>query len=277
MRFGVYVPTSGEYDVATLAALAREVEELGYDGMFLWDNILTTFDDSGRLDDSTVALTAVVLATERIHCGLLVTPLARRRPWKVAKEAATLDRLSGGRLILGVGVGGAWDFAPFNEVPQGPGRAEMLDEALAVITACWTGEDVHHVGRHYTVEGARMLPTPVQQPRIPIWTAGYWPGTAPFRRAARWDGVAPLRAGEDFAGLTAPELAQCLGYIRAHRPHDAPLDAVFFHTEADDGARVEEYERAGATWWLESTNPAKETLAKFRARLRAGPPRNYAT
>src|SRR5262245_33220543 len=108
MRFGVYVPTSGEYDVRTLAQLAREVEGLGFDGMFLWDNILTTFDDSGTLDDATVALTAVVLATQRIHCGTLVTPLARRRPWKVAKETATLDRLSGGRLVLGVGLGGTW-------------------------------------------------------------------------------------------------------------------------------------------------------------------------
>lgn len=117
-----------------------------------------------------------------------------------------------------------------------------------------------------------MLPTPVQQPRIPIWTAGYWPGTAAFRRAARWDGVAPLRRGVDFAGLTPGELADCLAYIRSHRETDAPLDAVYFHTDPGDGARVEEYAEAGATWWLESTNPATESLAEFRQRLRSGPP-----
>jgi alkanesulfonate monooxygenase SsuD/methylene tetrahydromethanopterin reductase-like flavin-dependent oxidoreductase (luciferase family) len=268
MRFGVYVPTSGEYDVATLADLAREIEALGFDGMFLWDNILTTFDDSGRLDDSTVALTAVVLATNTLHCGLLCTPLARRRPWKVAKEMATLDRLSGGRLVLGVGLGGVWDFAPFGDSPPGPSRGAVLDEALEVVTACWSGEDVHYDGRYYTVDGARMRPTPVQRPRIPIWTAGYWPGTAPFRRAARWDGVAPLRKGHDFAGLTPAELAACLSYIGGYRSE--PLEAVYFHTGADE-ARVSDYEAAGATWWLESTNPATESLTQFRARLADGP------
>ena len=183
---------------------------------------------------------------------------------------STLDRLSGGRLVLGVGVGGTWDFAPFAEPAPGPARGAMLDEALAVLTACWSGEDVFHHGRHYTVEGARMLPTPVQRPRIPIWTAGYWPGSAPFRRAARWDGVAPLRRGHDFAGLTPDEMAACLGYIRGLR--DDPLEAVYFHTTADDRARVDEYREAGATWWLESTNPASESLDEFRARLLDGPP-----
>ncbi len=263
------MPTSGEYDVATLTTLAREVESLGYDGLFLWDNILTTFDDSGVLADSTVALTAVVLATRRIRCGLLCTPLPRRRPWKVAKETATLDRLSGGRLVVGVGLGGVWDFAPFHEAPSGPDRAQMPDEGLEVLTACWRGEDVHYEGRHYIVEGARLRPTPVQRPRIPIWTAGYWPGTAPFRRAAAWDGVAPLRQGHDFAGLTPSELVDCLAYIRRFRPE--PLDAVYFHT-GDVPANPAEYAEAGATWWLESTNPARESLAEFRDRLRAGPP-----
>jgi alkanesulfonate monooxygenase SsuD/methylene tetrahydromethanopterin reductase-like flavin-dependent oxidoreductase (luciferase family) len=270
VRFGVYVPTSGEYDVAMLAELAREVEALGFDGMFLWDNILTTFDESGCLDDSTVALTAVVLATSTIHCGLLCTPLARRRPWKVAKEVATLDRLSGGRLVLGVGVGGGWDFAPFGEAPAGPERGWILDEALEVLTACWSGQDVRFHGRYYTVDGARMRPTPRQHPRVPIWTAGYWPGTAPFRRAARWDGVVPLRAGHDFAGLTPSELTDCLAYIARFRDQPGPVEAIYFHTGAER-ASVEEYERAGATWWLESTNPATESLADFRARLRTGP------
>jgi alkanesulfonate monooxygenase SsuD/methylene tetrahydromethanopterin reductase-like flavin-dependent oxidoreductase (luciferase family) len=276
VRFGVYAPTSGEYDVTTIIELARDAERVGWDGFFLWDNILATFDDSGLLDDTTVALTAVVLATARIHCGPIVTPLARRRPWKVAKEMATLDRLSGGRMILGVGLGGTWDFAPLGESPPGPERGAVLDEALAVLTACWRGEDVHHRGRHFTVEGARMRPVPLQRPRIPIWTAGYWPGTAPFRRASTWDGVAPLRKGESFQGLTPQELRDCLGYIHRYRESAAPLEAVYFHTQPNDGARVDEYEAAGATWWLESTNPATETLGEFRARVLAGPPRRQS-
>ncbi len=273
MRFGVYVPTAGEYDTATVAGLAREAEELGWDGMFVWDNILATFDGSGVLADTTVTLAAIALATERIHFGPLVIPLARRRPWKVAKEMATLDNLSGGRLIFGAGLGGTWDFAPFVEQPPGTERAAALDEALEVIVALWTGDDVHHRGRHYTVDGARMAPTPIQQPRIPIWTAGYWPGTAPFRRAARWDGVAPLRKGQLFQGLNPDELADCLSYIRTVRDIDGHFDVVSFQTEPDQRAYVPDYERAGATWWLESTNPVSESLAEFRARVRAGPPR----
>jgi hypothetical protein len=274
VRFGVYVPTSGEYDVTTLVRLAREAEDLGWDGMFLWDNLVATFDDSGVLDDTTVALTAVVLATGRIHCGPIVTPLARRRPWKVAKEMATLDRLSGGRMVLGIGSGGVWDFAPFGETPSGPERGAVLDEALDVVTACWSGRDVHHQGRFFTADGVRMLPTPLQQPRIPIWSAGYWPGTAPFRRAARLDGVAPLRQGELFEGLAPQELVDCLAFINQHRDVVAPFDAIYFHTVPGDGARVDEYEQAGATWWLESTDPAVESLAQFRTRLHAGPPRS---
>jgi len=272
VRFGVYVPTAGEYDVATLAKLAREVEELGWDGMFVWDNILATFDGSGILADTTVALTAIALVTERIHFGPLMTPLSRRRPWKVAKEMATLDHLSGGRLILGVGYGGSWDFAPLGELAPGSARARMFDEALHLVTAFWTGEDVHHHGEHFTVDGARMLPVPVQRPRVPIWTAGYWPGTAPFQRAARWDGVAPLRQGHLFQGLNPTELTECVAYVRSYRESGAALDVVSFQTEQRRQYSVADYEAAGATWWLESTNPVEETFAEFRRRVWAGPP-----
>jgi hypothetical protein len=118
-----------------------------------------------------------------------------------------------------------------------------------------------------------MRPTPVQRPRIPIWTAGYWPGTAPFLRAARWDGVAPLRRGRLFEGLMPEGLAACLALVAEHRDPGRAFEAIYFHVDADDGARVDEYEEAGATWWLESTNPATESLAEFRARILAGPPR----
>jgi alkanesulfonate monooxygenase SsuD/methylene tetrahydromethanopterin reductase-like flavin-dependent oxidoreductase (luciferase family) len=273
VRFGIYVPVAGEYDVATVAALAGEAEELGWDGVFVWDNILATFDGTGILADTTVALTAIALATKRIHFGPLVTPLTRRRPWKVAKEMSTLDRLSGGRLVFGAGLGGTWDFAPFDEAPPGTERAVALDEALDVITALWSGDDVHYRGRHYTVDGARMLPSPIQRPRIPIWTAGYWPGAGPFRRAARWDGMAPLRKGHQFAGLSPNEVADCLAYVQNFRRSEAHFDVVAFQTQPDQHGRVPEYEEAGATWWLESTNPVSERLAEFRARVRAGPPK----
>jgi alkanesulfonate monooxygenase SsuD/methylene tetrahydromethanopterin reductase-like flavin-dependent oxidoreductase (luciferase family) len=273
VRFGVYVPTSGEYDVPALVELARETESAGWDGFFIWDNILATFDGSGVLADTTVALTAIALATERMRFGALVTPMARRRPWKLAKETATLDRLSGGRLVVGAGLGGRWDFAPVGELESGSRRAALLDESLDVMEALWTGRPTTRRGEFFAIDEARMLPTPVQRPRIPIWVAGYWPGRAPFRRAARWDGVAPLRAGAPFQQLTPEELRDCVHAVGAHRRFSTPFDVVFFHTSRDrDAARVPEYADAGATWWLESTFPPEESLAGFRRRLRAGLP-----
>lgn len=272
MRFGVYAPLSGEYDVAAVAALAREAEAAGWDGFFVWDNLMATFDGTGVVADTTVALTAVATATRRLRIGALVTPLARRRPWKYAKELATLDALSGGRLVAGVGLGAPTDFWAFGDEQDERVKAAMLDEALEVVAALWGGEDVHHEGRHFTLRHARLLPMPVQRPRIPVWVAGSWPGTKPFERAARWDGVAPVRAGEAFSGLAPDELRACAGHVAARRTSAAPFDVVHFATGGARDAAVADYAAAGATWWLASTVPGEESLDAFRARVAAGPP-----
>ncbi|MFL5780984.1 MAG: LLM class flavin-dependent oxidoreductase [Thermoleophilaceae bacterium] len=273
MRYAVYAPTSGEYDVPALAELARGAERAGWAGFFVWDNLMATFDGSNVLADTTVALTAIALATERLRFGAMVTPLPRRRPWKLAKETATLDVLSGGRLVLGVGLGGTWDFAPFGEDVPLRTRGDLLDEGLDVVTRLWEGAPVDHRGRHFALQGARLVPRPVQRPRIPIWCAGYWPGGRALRRAARWDGVAPLSRDGDFRGLSPSELRRCVDYVMRHRPTRDALDVVHFQTAGDPGGTPEEYARAGATWWFESTFPPEEGLAEFRARIEAGPPR----
>lgn len=274
MRFGIYVPTSNEYDVAMLTTLAIEAEAAGWDGFFIWDNIMATFDGSGVLADTTVALTAIALATERIRFGAIITPIPRRRPWKVARETATLDLLSGGRLVFGAGLGGRWDMAPVHEYSPPRHRAELLDEGLDVLAALWSGELVDYSGKHFKLESARITPAPAQRPRIPVWIAGHWPLPAPFLRAARWDGVVPIRARHTFEGLTPAEIRDCREFVTAHRDHDGPFDMIYFHTSAERSADLaEEYEEAGATWWLESTFPLTETLADFRKRLYAGPPR----
>jgi alkanesulfonate monooxygenase SsuD/methylene tetrahydromethanopterin reductase-like flavin-dependent oxidoreductase (luciferase family) len=209
MYFAIDTPNFGDFaDAQVLADLAREAEQAGWDGFFLWDHIGAGWEVP--IGDPWVQMAAMAMTTERIKLGTLVTPVPRRRPWKLAREAVTLDQLSNGRLILGVGIGGdsGHEFSCFGESPDDKLHGAMLDEGLDVLTGLWTGEPFSYQGAHYRIDGARFLPTPVQTPRIPIWVAGIWPHPRPFRRAARWDGVCALKADEgtmtpaDFRPLT---------------------------------------------------------------------------
>ena len=267
MRFGVFAWTFGAYDVPALVALARDAEASGWDGFFVADHLRFAPTGTEAIADTTVALTAIALATARIRFGPVVTPVARRRPWKLAKEAATLDRVSGGRLVLGVGLGGSADFLPVGEPDVGRQRAAVLDEGLAVLAALWSGEPVSHEGRHFVLRDAQLLPTPVQRPRVPIWVGGFWPNEPPFRRAARWDGALPLRRGALLEGLTPEETAECAALVRSHRPAGEPFELIAFNTEgARTPARVAAYAEAGATWWVEAAG-VRESPAELRKRI----------
>jgi alkanesulfonate monooxygenase SsuD/methylene tetrahydromethanopterin reductase-like flavin-dependent oxidoreductase (luciferase family) len=244
VKYELNVPPMGSgADPRLLADFAREAEDAGWDGFFIWDHIALSWPDA--LADVTVALTAIALATEKIDFGALVTPLARRRPAKFARETASLDQLSGGRLIVGVGLG---EFAPefehLGEEGDPRTRAAMLDEALAVVTGLWSGDDVttpfNHRGEHYTAVDANFWPKPVQQPRIPIWVAGMWPNKAPFRRAACWDGVVPGAASGDMRVLTPGEVREIVACVNAHRPDPAApfVFVAYGSTPGDDPAEA---------------------------------------
>src|SRR5437870_13324307 len=190
MRFAVTLPHFGPYaDARLLSELALEAEDAGWDGFFIWDHI--SWGMSGTpMVDPWVALTAVALNTSRIRFGPMVTPLPRRRPTKIARETVSLDRLSDGRFILGVGIGqGEDEWENLGDEGDPKVRGAMLDEALDLLEQLWSGQPVNHEGTYYTVKHSIYVPTPVQEPRIPIWVAGVWPNKKPFRRAARWDGV----------------------------------------------------------------------------------------
>jgi alkanesulfonate monooxygenase SsuD/methylene tetrahydromethanopterin reductase-like flavin-dependent oxidoreductase (luciferase family) len=283
MRYAVNVPNFAEYaDARTAAALAAEAEAAGWDGFFVWDHMV--FDRRLRLPiaDPWVLLAAVALATERLRLGPMVTPLARRRPWKVARETVTLDHLSGGRLLLGVGLGtpAADEYGTFGEPTGARERAAKLDEALEVLTLLWSGETMSFHGEHYRLDEVAFLPTPVQRPRIPIFVAGAWPRRAPLRRAARFDGVVPLKvaADGDLEPLTAGDLGELLAIVRAHRAGGEPLE-VMVGGETPGGDRaaalalVEPLAEAGMTWWTESLEPRRGDLEAMRERVRQGPPR----
>lgn len=289
MQYGIYVPPCHEYaDARTLANLAQTAEQAGWDGFYLWDHMVMEWPDP--VVDTWVALTAVAMFTQRIRFGPTVTPIARRHPWKLARETASLDRLSGGRLSLAVGLG----ITPnegLNEPRDLSVRAEMLDEGLQVLTGLWQGEPFTLHGKYYDVQEAVFLPTPIQQPRIPIWCGGFWPNKAPFRRAARYDGVFPLGKGET-GTLSPQDFRDLLGYIRQYRKTDTPFDVVCMNgTPGDDPARARDivapYAEAGVTWWLESINPwrfgwpgsaggdwrSAWPLEAMRERVLQGPPR----
>ncbi|HKZ83767.1 MAG TPA: LLM class flavin-dependent oxidoreductase [Anaerolineae bacterium] len=261
MHFGIHVPTFADYaDARLLADLAREAEIAGWEGFFLWDQIAV--DWPVPVVDTTVALAAIALNTDRIRFGPLITPLARRRPWKVARETATLDRLSSGRLILGVGLGdGAQEFDNLGERADRRARGVMLDEALEVVTGLWRGEAFDYEGTHYSIKQAFFTPRPMQSPRIPIWVAGVWPNKRPFRRAARWDGVFPLWREQFFNQMMPVErVKEAVAFVRERRSAETPFDIAHWGLtsgtdQAQNADTVATYAEAGVTWWLENISP----------------------
>lgn len=284
VRFGLNVPIFGEYaDVRTLAQLAAEAEQAGWDGFWVWDHIQWSGEDDGEprepAVDTTVALSLVAAATSRIRFGPMVLPLARRRPWKVARELTTLDHLSGGRLTVGVGLGApsGLEFGDFGEQTDATVRAAKLDEGLAVLAGLWSGRPYDHDGPHFRLAHVEMLPVPVQ-PRVPIWVGGRWPDSrAPFRRAARHDGVYPLMPSVPLAGQPAA-LRDMRRYVDGHRRDlDGPFDVVFgaetVGEHPADRDLVAEFAAAGVTWWMEPVSRSHGPLAQVRERIRRGPPR----
>jgi alkanesulfonate monooxygenase SsuD/methylene tetrahydromethanopterin reductase-like flavin-dependent oxidoreductase (luciferase family) len=280
VRYAVNLPNGGEEpygDPIALAELAVEAEAAGWDGFFLWDHIL--LDASGPpVVDPWIALAAAAVRTQRIALGPVVTALPRRRPWKVAREAVSLDRLSQGRAVLGVGLGSPAEveLEPFGEEVDLRVRAAMLDEALAIVDGLWTGRPFSFAGEHYRLAEVTFQPPPVQRPRIPVWVGATWPHRRPFRRAARWDAVVPERQGA--AGPTPAELAEIVAFMRDEGAFEHPFDVVVAgETDAERRdeavAAVAEYERAGATWWSERLTPQRGSWEAIRARVQAGPPR----
>jgi alkanesulfonate monooxygenase SsuD/methylene tetrahydromethanopterin reductase-like flavin-dependent oxidoreductase (luciferase family) len=268
VRSALYVPLFGELaDPVVVARLAAEAEEAGWDGFFVWDQVRWR---PPVLDvaDPWITLAAIATATTSIRLGPLVTPLARRRPVKVARETATLDQLSRGRLTLGVGLGSdrfAGEFSVTGEEVDERRRGRMLDESLEILTAAWSGDPVHHEGEHHTVGGMRFLPRPVQRPGVPIWVAGYPGKTKPLRRAARHQGFFP-------GNLQHPDqLAEIVAAITTLRGQAGtavtePFDVV---AAIEPGHDPTPYAAAGATWWLVEL-PDTVTIDMVRGVLRDG-------
>ena len=268
MRFG-FIVTAGEPREA--AELAAAAEAAGWDGVFTWDGIaigpMYTYDP-------WVVMAAMAMRTERVTLGAIVTPPSRRRPWKLARETMTLDRLSRGRLVLPVGLGALDDsgFGNVGEPTDARTRAELLDESLDILEGLWSGEPYAHDGRRYHFGPMTFRPTPVQRPRIPIWVVGAWPNERSMQRTLRYDGVLPqtsdpvaIRAVAEYVARERPaeHLGRPFGIVVEGR---TPLDP------AAAGSLVRPVVDAGATWWIES-DWESATVESLLARIEAGPPR----
>jgi alkanesulfonate monooxygenase SsuD/methylene tetrahydromethanopterin reductase-like flavin-dependent oxidoreductase (luciferase family) len=271
MRYGFVMPSG---DAGDAAELAQAAEAAGWDAFFVWEPVWGV--------DAWVALTAAAMRTERIRLGTLLTPISRMRPWKLAGETATLDRLSGGRVILSVGLGAPDSgFPEFGEVTDRKTRAELMDEGLDILTGLWRGQPFSYDGKHYTIRPFERIvaPAPVQQPRIPIWMVGVWGSERSMRRALRYDGLLPNVRGDDGAmrAPTVDEVRAMRAYAAANRTEPTPLDIIVEGTTPGDdraagAAAVRPWADAGATWWIEAAWEEPDA-DRWRARLRQGPPR----
>jgi alkanesulfonate monooxygenase SsuD/methylene tetrahydromethanopterin reductase-like flavin-dependent oxidoreductase (luciferase family) len=262
VRFSINIPNFGDFaDARTVARVAQTAEEAGWDGLFVWDHVVHSKKErQGQpFGDPWMLLTAAALATSQIMLGPLVTPVARRRPEQLARQVATLDSMSGGRVIFGAGLGGPIDdeFGSFGDETDPKVLAEKLDEGLDLLAQYWSGDTVNHDGRHYHVDDVTLLPATVQRPRPPVWIAGYWPRKSPMRRAARWDGAVPLFLDANH-GVAPPveELRELMGYLRGLRGDEAadtPYDVIVggISDPADYRGVIEPLAEAGATWWDE--------------------------
>jgi probable F420-dependent oxidoreductase len=278
MRYGLCLPNGGACaDARTLAELAHLAEEAGWDGVFLEDYIVWQGHQDAPTYDPWVALAAMALHTERIRLGTQVTPLSRRRPWKVARETVTLDHLSNGRLILGVGLGDTSidvSFTHFAEVTDARQRSKMLDEALDVLVGLWSGQPFSYQGEHYQVSDITLLPRPVQTPRIPIWVGGAYPHKGALRRAARWDGACLYKITN--ADMTPDDVRAMKAFIQDHRDSSAPFDiSVGGRQRGQDWeqerALIRSLAEAGVTWWIEYIPPETGGLDVVRACIKRGP------
>jgi alkanesulfonate monooxygenase SsuD/methylene tetrahydromethanopterin reductase-like flavin-dependent oxidoreductase (luciferase family) len=289
VRYAVSMPNFGVgLDAAAVGELAAVAERAGWDGFFLWDHTLAFPPGPVDLVDPWIALAVAATRTSRIRLGTLVTPLPRRRPVDLARQVVTLDRLSAGRVTLGVGTGAMpyeWDFS--GEETDPVVRGDMLDEGLDVVTRLWSARPVRHEGVHYRLAGddgwgALHHPPPVQHPRVPVWVATTWPGAGrPLRRAARWDGVVPMRLDH---GWEPSDTAAVAAAVTGLRGSVDGFDVVVpGETDAGSGgAQVRAHAAAGATWWTEAVQPWRFGYTDggawpdraMAARIAAGPPRD---
>jgi len=265
VRQGLFFPPfDGVADPHRLVELAQAAERAGWDGLFLWDHLLYAGDVT-KILDPYISLAAIASGTTSLQLGAMVTPLIRRRPQVLARQAVTLDLLSRGRLILGLGIGDdgeVGELSRFGEIIDAKERCRMLSEALEVLTGLLSGHSVHHVGEHFRADGVTFQPTAARDGGIPIWLAARWPNPAPIRRAARYGGVFVIQMNDpgDVAALR-----QWLVEGGADLEH---FDVVISGAIGDDPSP---WARAGVDWFLSWIGPYHMDFDEVHEMIVEGP------
>lgn len=276
-RFAIDIaPLGALSDPLAILRLARAAEDAGWDGLSIWDSLGLSMGTSAA--DPFVTLAAIAASTERLRLITSIIAVARRRPQLVVQAAATLDLLSAGRLVLGVGAGeDRPDFEAFGEPPDRSARIGRMDEAMAIIDAGLRGHVLDHEGVHLRAQGVTLGPRPRQQPRPPLWLGALRRGGV--RKAARWDGWIAVAMSEDGTSMemSPGAFGELVALVRSEREAlglaDAPFEIAVLGVDGLDGTRAGAFIDAGATWWLESLSPMRGSLDELEAIVRSGPAR----
>lgn len=248
MQHALFLPPYGELaDPRSYAALADAAESAGWDGLFLWDHVLRSPDEVADIADPWICLAAAATTTNRIRLGTMVTPITRRRPIKLAREAISLDQLSSGRLTLGLGLGvdSYGELSKLGEVVDARERGQRLDEGVELLCRFWSGEPVVFTGDHFVADDVTVQPRPVQRPRIPLWFAARGGSRKPVRRAARYDGLFPV-------DVTGDDLREMIDLVAAER---GDIDGFDIAGRPDASLGYDELTEIGVTWMFTALSP----------------------
>ena len=280
MKFGLNVihVWNVENPAEYILNLAVVADKAGWEGLFLWDHITWSFHGPAPVTDPWIMLGGIATRTRNLRLGTIVTPLPRRRPQVVARQLVTVDHLSNGRAVLGVGLGAdARDYTAFGEKFDNKLLAEKLDEALDVITGLWSGEALVYHGKHYLAEEVTFLPKPIQEPRIPIWVGGE--STGALKRAGRYDGwvIGGPAPSAGVKGLSFEQVSRAVKKIKHYRKIDEPFDVVYGMEFPEEEHRlkeaIQEADSVGVTWLLEGIYGLRYTEEQALERVKEGPPR----
>ncbi len=298
-RFAVAVPNLGPFaNPAAIVSLALLAEEAGWDGFFLWDHLLWTWPEPTDVIEPWPVLGAIAQTTTRLMIGTMVTPVARRRPWQLAREVITLDHLSRGRMMLGVGLGSPdEDFTPFWPHPSSaraptPRELEAAEhrerwrrfhDGLQLLDQLLRGATADRDDALLTARDVTLRPRAYRNRTIPILVGGRATTMRGLHLAAEHAGGVPIAFDQESPGQ--PSLQQVRTYattIRQAAAPRTPVVAIWAHTDGRPRAAsdIKPYIDAGVDWWIETvpggeeTDDPRNTIDFLRKRITVGPAMN---